>query len=37
VVSLRLVSHPKEKATMNAQTRISGTTGWGCTDKVRDY
>jgi hypothetical protein len=27
VVSLRLVSHPKEKATMNAQTRISGTTG----------
>ena len=37
VVSLRLVSHPKEKITTDVQARISGATSGGCTSKVNNY
>ena len=36
VVSLRLISYPKEKAVMNAQG-VHGTTSGGYTSKVGDH
>jgi len=36
VVSLRLISHPKEKITTDAQERVSGATSGGAS-KVSDY
>ena len=37
MVSLRLVSHPKEKAAADAQERVYGTASGGCTSKVGDH
>ena len=37
VVSLRLVSHPKEKITTDVQARINGATCGGSTSKVSSY
>ena len=37
VVSLRLVSHPKEEAAKGAQERVHGTASGGCTSKVGDH
>ena len=34
VVSLRFISYPKEKAAMNAQEGVHGTTSGGYTSKV---
>jgi hypothetical protein len=37
VVSLSLVSYPKEKAAMDAKEGVHGTTSGGYTSKVGDY
>jgi len=37
MVSLRLISHPKEEAAMYAQARVNGATGEGNISKVSDY
>jgi hypothetical protein len=37
VVSLRLISHPKEKIITDAQERVSGAISGGCASKVSDY
>ena len=37
VVSLRLVSHPKEKAATDAQKGVYGTASGGCTSEVGDH
>jgi len=36
-VSHGLVSHPKEKAAMDAQEGVHGTASGGCTSKVGDH
>ena len=37
MVSLRFVSHSKEKVAKNAQERVHGTASGGCTSKVADH
>ena len=37
VVSLGLISHPKEKAAKDAQERVHGTASRGYTNKVGDH
>ena len=37
MVSLRLVSHPKEKAATDAQKGVHGTASGGCTSKIGDH
>ena len=37
VVSLRLVSHPKEKVAADAQKGVYGAANRGCTSKVGDH
>jgi len=37
VVSLRLISHPKEEAATDAQEGVHGTATGGCTSKVDDH
>ena len=37
MVSLRLISHPKEEVVNDAQERVHGTASGGCTSKVGDH
>jgi len=37
MMSLRLVSHPKEKAVTNAQEGVYETTTGDCTSKIGDH
>ena len=37
VVSLRLISHPKEEIAKDAEKGVHGTTSGGCTSKVGDH
>ena len=37
MVSLRLISNPKEEAAKDAQERVHGTASGGCTSKIGDH